>query len=408
MPHYIFYHHICQWCYCSGDFLKKCASCRLVSYCTSEHQKYDWKIHKYLCQTVTKLNNTMKISLFNFRGNTQKEWNEHRTKVMVFIELLLRRKLNVFERQMILFPNVCTVCYQYNTVFLPCINCRCNFYCCEEHMITNKAEHEENCKALKLCFDVDLFLIKCNRSSIRNIDCNSLLKKTFPSSIDEFLEGACKGILEKCLASEEISFIFSLLYGLIKCNKNELYNLNVFNVHILGCNEHENNILKFVEIFFHWFPQLNKVNLVMIGPDCDTSSNDVINNDYKNGKTSAIKKIKNLYHEYIKESDFEHPNIVVAFNCGFAEFNNSTQDTWGKTIDCLMKMDKVILVITSYTQVEAENDISRVINGSDKIEKLDVIINADKNPFRSLRPHRDWESHSVFYLNNFISVLYIG
>lgn len=40
----------CNFCGTGDGFLMKCSGCKKVSYCSKEHQKSDWKLHKLLCE----------------------------------------------------------------------------------------------------------------------------------------------------------------------------------------------------------------------------------------------------------------------------------------------------------------------------------------------------------------------
>jgi len=35
---------------CSGPASNRCSACKQVSYCSREHQKQDWRNHKYSCR----------------------------------------------------------------------------------------------------------------------------------------------------------------------------------------------------------------------------------------------------------------------------------------------------------------------------------------------------------------------
>ena len=40
---------MCEYCLKPAD--KKCGQCKKVSYCTPEHKKKDWKLHKLTCKS---------------------------------------------------------------------------------------------------------------------------------------------------------------------------------------------------------------------------------------------------------------------------------------------------------------------------------------------------------------------
>ena len=36
----------------AGGSLSRCANCRMIKYCSKEHQKMDWPIHKTICKRL--------------------------------------------------------------------------------------------------------------------------------------------------------------------------------------------------------------------------------------------------------------------------------------------------------------------------------------------------------------------
>lgn len=48
----------CPICDRIGDF--QCSACDAVSYCSSKHQKEDWKVHKQLCKQINKMRQAAK------------------------------------------------------------------------------------------------------------------------------------------------------------------------------------------------------------------------------------------------------------------------------------------------------------------------------------------------------------
>ncbi|XP_073988828.1 uncharacterized protein [Rhodnius prolixus] len=409
MPGNCFYHHICQWCSQQETqfHMKMCSQCKLVSYCSVDHQKYDWVIHKRLCKAVDFIARKGCQSLFSFDGTTQETWNYHRTRFMCSVELFLKKKLEVFERQMILFPNVCNFCFKYNNSYNPCVDCYCVYYCCKEHSEEDSKEHCKSCKELKSCFDVDLFLKDGPISLSVLVPLNS--KSVFPNNMKEYIEinYESQTINEKFLISEELSFVLTLIYILLKSGKNNLNTSSSITVHVIGAGERESEIDKLMEIFFHWLPQIKQIKMLLIGPECIVNPGNGCQTYKFKGKSSLlINKVNDkLYHEYITEPGFTPPCVVMAYNCGFSEFADELS-TWNETIQCILSFKNVLFVTTSYNKKEAENDICRVVSNNVNTSSLDTIKCAERNPFRSLRPIRDWENRSqTFYVNNFISIL---
>jgi hypothetical protein len=41
---------VCGWCGMEAARMRRCSGCLWAHYCCAEHQKVDWKVHKYECQ----------------------------------------------------------------------------------------------------------------------------------------------------------------------------------------------------------------------------------------------------------------------------------------------------------------------------------------------------------------------
>ena len=89
-----------------------------------------------------------------------------------------------YEREMFLYPRACATCHlDDGSVLSQCNQCQSVFYCCDQHLPSDHADH---CKDLKLLLDLNVEQSKKGR-----IDCmlpHELLKKfeEFPSSLKVF------------------------------------------------------------------------------------------------------------------------------------------------------------------------------------------------------------------------------
>uniref|UniRef100_A0A0A9W5X8 Zinc finger MYND domain-containing protein 17 n=1 Tax=Lygus hesperus TaxID=30085 RepID=A0A0A9W5X8_LYGHE len=198
-----------------------------------------------------------------------------------------------------------------------------------------------------------------------------------------------------------------MVYVIQDCD--ELKLKTSLSVHILGSTFVESYILTILDIFFLWLENVECLNLVFVGPDCPPPDEDFINSVYE--KHSDKKLTINLcsgvfYHEmFLGSQDVTNPDIIVAFNCGFHEFRGQNCDTWEKTIQFILTLENTILVSTSYTLKEAEDDSQPFIEQ----DKVDILKLCQNNPFKSLNPHRNPErsESAIFFFNQFLSVFKI-
>lgn len=153
----VFYGNMCFVCHLTikERELKKCSSCKLVFYCSEAHQKIHWKQHNHLCKVIQKID--LEFQPENVQNDL--DWYMYRTKFLVLCELYMKRKLQPYEVNMILFPNNCQICHKKFNL-QACLDCLCVNYCSEDHKQADLPYHKNICHLFALCVELDLFLEK--------------------------------------------------------------------------------------------------------------------------------------------------------------------------------------------------------------------------------------------------------
>ena len=218
-------------------------------------------------------------------------------------------------------------------------------------------------------------------------------------------------------------------------------------IHIVGSNIVEMlGIIKW-EYLAHRLPKLESLRLVFVGPElADHEEEDgvasalesanwslgVCDNCANQGRAIHYEIRRRLYHDYAISSDYTVPDLVCAFNCGFHEYESSISepwrgiseegDTWAISLPYLVRHSNVPLVFTSYTKTEADKDLyafkkaiqkhEQELHGTDKLlvrtNQVNIEVETQENPFRSLRPIRNYEFDNncdTFYYNQFLTVV---
>ena len=191
-------------------------------------------------------------------------------------------------------------------------------------------------------------------------------------------------------------------------------------VHIVGANVVEMlGIIKW-EYLSHRLPKIQNCRIVFIGPELDDQGETedgecqgIGECQECNGLERFLKyEVRRLtYDKYVEEGQqqgyYTIPDVVCAFNCGFHEFANKEQDTWGPSLQYLVQHVNVPLIFTSYTLTEAHKDLKVF---KDNVDAANLSFDKTKvaNPFRSHRPVRDFEFDNncdVFYSNQYLTVV---
>jgi len=192
--------HICRSMYqkkCEGEAaaeeyrckLSSCSGCRLIAYCSVEHQKEHWPEHKDFCKVVQIIMRIgKKKTLFadtRIASLSQDNWKMLRYNTMVKVEQHMKRSMLPYEREMLLYPRVCATCYlDEGSKLNQCDQCQSVFFCCDQHI---PKRHSDWCNDLKTLLDINI-----EQSINGGIQCSlphQLLKEydELPSSLKEFL-----------------------------------------------------------------------------------------------------------------------------------------------------------------------------------------------------------------------------
>lgn len=151
----------------------------------------------------------------------------------------------------------------------------------------------------------------------------------------------------------------------------------------------------------HMMPNVNVLKLVFTGAD--------LNNE--NLPLEVISRIRpcrvcrknchavkfdfqshTLYHDYARSSAFTKPNLICFFNPGLYRTTAADGvDAWPETMIAAVAQNCPI-VVTSYTEVEAPLDFERLITICSHVK---VVQTPTKNPFRSLKPERNFLSEEM-------------
>lgn len=418
----IFLINSCQVCKshksAEGGTLKKCNNCKMISYCNKEHQVEHWNYHKDLCKAIRKVckNNSINYLYEKTKGLTPEEFKYFRITMINKTSQELKRNLELWEKEMFYYPEVCIICFESNRNLLEvCIGCNQVFLCKNDHL---KENHKKWCNDMKQYRDLIIFQEK---NGILQPELNTHHKNI------EIVNKKIKEVLVTLMNPRALIKLNALVFSVVTDNascpltvkfaieKLNMNNIKELTIHVVGAETffELDNISKWENFLAHVLDATEIIKIIFIGPELVLSN--VLKNFLKLIKMCdrCLKMNKKIlfeyhenkcYHEYVKSSKYTKPDIICAFNAGMYRVTGfNGEDTWGLSIQEMIK-SKVPLLITEYTSMELNYDLKRIQNSI----PINIIIPPSQNPFASLKPSLNFVSEEeipLIYKNYFYMIV---
>lgn len=417
--------HVCKLLESSKCSLKKCSNCKMISYCSKEHQRQHWSAHKDLCKVISKIckHNRMTNLFEKAAGISPDQYRYYRNHYVNECTKELGRELYLWEKEMIYYPQVCHTCYESDRQKLTtCQKCHHVSYCQLSHL---KPDHDIWCKEFQVYRDIILY--QCYNGIIQPSIPDRVLQQYTP------LTGEMKTfILNNNIVSGKLSswnrLNFVALTDIATCPLTVLFSLQHCNfcleeirsltIHLVGAEmQFEIDTLsKWELLLLHLVPSLKTLKVVFVGPQLETESAYIQTIAKKTCKecNAAGRKViyefwKTLYHDYLKCDEYHKPDLISAFNAGLYRLSDfEGKDTWSPSIEAMLKEPDIPVVVTEYTDKELPFDIQRIQN---IVDSLEIIMPPARNPFASLKPSLNFlcdETIPVIFKNFHITILKRG
>lgn len=401
-PRDYYLHYLCQVCKTlpKPDQREACAECKLVTYCSSEHKKLHWPSHADVCQTLVHL-----FKKTNFTNITPDDFRRVRVNMMEECEKIVKRSLEKYEREIILYYNRCFYCYERDSNLLQsCETCKHVSFC---KLHTIQEEHDKYCPSLVVYRDIVLHIIGDDLVSIYFPDtfAQELKEKDMKTLCSKETDTELESAFLSELATSPLSVLETLksVYGSYQKVPQSLC------IHIIGAeNDFELSAIEKWEIFLGHYLKCRDIVLVFIGPElfyeesapftpceeCEIWHRKMTMKFYSN----------TLYHEYVEGSNYLKPDLICSFNPGMYRstgFNKT--DSWQETIEEILHQNVPVL-ITAYTQVEILKDIKRL----EQCAPLKLLQTPCANPFSSMKPFLSFvhdEVSPIIFKNQYLVVI---
>ncbi|XP_054744803.1 uncharacterized protein LOC129249162 [Anastrepha obliqua] len=411
--------------------LFKCSGCKLVLYCSEEHQRIDWQMHRNFCRAISLIMRNCQVPHpYYINGVPKDEYALGRAIVQVkyLLRTLFGRNLEFREEELASYPAYCEICY--NMIHLrSCNDCYGVSYCSTEHAKEDLERHRKKCGLLQLYYSP--YKVQVQMPS-------EVLLDDLQNPVEDFLTkdlfGAWEQITSKKLPKNPtLSIIDYQLFACaadFSCMGTICFTLSFtdmkdfagtkFIIFILGATIEQDFWFRQIHTkwFFLQYPQFTSLELHFIGPDVMGSDIRDITYNYNGCDRSVLYvRYRMLFQDFAKEVSLT-PSLIAAFNCDFCEYfppvtfeqseveeptggNPSSirlkKDTWPGAIQELLLTYNLPILFTSMTRVEAIYDfdvLRRVLHKEPLGTRICRLFKLTVNPFRDIRPLRNWRKHS--------------
>jgi splicing suppressor protein 51 len=203
------------------------------------------------------------------------------------------------------------------------------------------------------------------------------------------------------LLATEVSTMPLTVLAALEENLKDLSTRQTVSIHIVGATGREFHNLPIFEEILHLVPSLQTINITLIGPRSvaviEQTKNEIIlqccNACSSHGRKRTVALYTGLYHDYVKESMYQKPDLAVLFNSGRSQ---EEEESWLPTTKFLVESGTLTLC-TTYNHREAQEEVAEL----DRLGAR-LIKGPEVNKWKSLLPVPELletEEHAVYYIN---------
>jgi hypothetical protein len=280
----------------------------------------------------------------------------------------------------------CQVCGRVVCIRL-CDKCRVTSYCFDRHnncMSSDQDRHTPRCEALLISRAFEMLL---NLKNFEDVLCLSDRKVSFSLNFTRFCTSPTKDLdwnllfefssstIEKVLATESLTFVLTVAYGLRMANVTECD--GTICVHIIGAmREQRSNWNLLLDLF----PRVDRFRLVFVGPELDESLK------FETSRRLEMFNVSTTYHE---SKVCDDADLRVCMNAGIHHY-----DSWIPTLKYILHQTSPFLC-TSWSPSEAIQTFDRVrdVMSASQQNSSHKSLSLLVNPFGSCLPIMTPDNH---------------
>ncbi|KAL5373337.1 hypothetical protein DPSP01_012780 [Paraphaeosphaeria sporulosa] len=396
--------NLCFRCFSPSDDILKCSGCKRAYYCSAKCQKLDWKLmHKKHCAIFTTINNVEEE-----KYQASRTWNEYREFLLMMVRVIRNAAPKDEDlRHIIQAQAYCATCRRSAVQLASrkitlnrCKDCRLVFSCAD---CSPTPEHSASiCAAFQNFRRIENFRINFfeDTGKATPITCTQFPRETHKPlanatgwfdyytkiSDKQQIEGRFKrdfSSIEEDIdrngsdneKDEAERMLMFLLYStdsltmpltIISALEDLSWDRPHLTIHMLGATDRELTALANFEELLHLMPSVKSLHITAIGPGIPGPVNGTVIAKQSldccppckvDGRQRSISLYKGVYHEFVLEPTSEKPDLVVLFNSGWID-GDDTKSHWEPTIKALID-ENVPALFTTYNFEEAQHEQKR-------------------------------------------------
>lgn len=420
-PRFVFVSSLCMVCLQKSTLF--CERCRMVSYCSTTHRTQGLSQHRELCEALTEIHSSIVSALSNESGVQldAEQYRIYRLELLAILECEIKRSLDLWEKEIILYPRVCRVCRRFSEKLGCCTRCGMEYFCkgheqdhknwCDEFQVFQRflhLQHKHGCVDPKIPnAHLEMFVAR------PEFDLDKLIHQIYGNSL-YYRQMDC---YTYSILSHLCTIPLTALYSM-QASCTEWQDKTDWTIHVLGAEfQFEGiNLDVWEKLFLHFLPKLKRLHIILIGPELRLpggvplkflSTVKICNKCKSAGRAVVVSfKPEKLYHNLVRDAseNLAAPDLICLYNPGlYRKTGFGGKDTWFETIREFSKT-LVPTVITSYTKEEILWEINRV----NSVSNVEVLLSPCKNPFASVKPDRNFVSDNInplIYKNHYIAIV---
>ena len=335
--------------------------------------------HAPLCGLMTKL------SLVAGGKNPLDKNPGHCLQLATIAKMIMKRNLTQFESDILMFPRLCNTCSSFlgsveTTVTCPA--CTCTIYC-SDTCLGDDVDHKNHCEEIKHNRDDYLYS--------RNVSTKEMMSGLNVSDIARVPHDMMDALhmLDTCLSLDTPRgrHVSSLLSSPLTClsaliEHVDLSKSSQLTIHLVGSRKIERSSPWSI-LLSALAPKIEKIRLIFIGLEVISPDEDDDDMSWSHPQLEMIHIPPCPYDQYAASDDYQEPDLVCAFNCGFILYS-----TWSASIPHMLRSSGAPLVFTEYYDQDCRSNLDLVTSLVSEPEPVILSQDVSLNKFRSRQSQR--------------------